>query len=1063
MYSSLMKLILNITACNSTWKTVVCTMFICLSLSATGQNKTVTGSVSAESGEKLTGVSVQLKGTQTGSFTDQAGNFSMAVPTGSQTLVFSFIGFQSKEVVVTGASPMNVVLQPISKTMDDLVVIGYGSVKRSDLTGSVGTIKGVDLNRQKSASFLEAMQGKVAGVQITSQSGEPGAGVSISIRGNNSLNASSQPLYVIDGIQLDPSSRELAISSYQSDRSSYNPLASINPADIESIEVLKDASATAIYGSRGANGVIMIKTKGGRSGTTKVDYDGSAGISTMNRRIDVLDGKKYVDYMFWRNPADSAFGKGALVDQRYTEPRYRDDLKQYDWQDEVYRTGTFHSHNIGISGGNEKVVYSAGAGYYKQDGMVKNNTYERFSARGKVDVNTGKRFKYGVNLDYSFSNAVGLIGQTGPNSFTGVPSLAVVTRPILVARAGESLASFMPPDNLLLYTDKRVYFDRILGEIYGEYEIATGLRLQVTTGLSRTNSKGNEFYGKNTDWGFQFKGFAVASSAQSINYFERNLLTYDKEINPNHRLNFLAGFEINGANFETFRVQNNNFADESTGFHDISKGTQPQIPTSYFEESSLASYLGRVNYTMFDKYLFTASIRADGSSKFGTNNKFGYFPSAAFAWKLKEEKFLKDVNSISNLKLRMSYGATGNDRIPAYSGSPRMGSSSFPSNDLLVFGLAPISPSNPDLKWETTVQGNIGVDVEFLNGRVQLTGDIYSKKTRDMLLEVAIPSQSGYNRQWQNIGTLKNRGYELALSTINLRTKQFTWTTSLNLSANRNTILDLGSRSYLDVFIDGGWHYNAGRVAPGKPIGSMYGFVADGIYQMSDFNWQNNNDPAIPEYARDYSLRSGVVVFNGTFSRPGDIKFKDINGDGVVDTDNDRAFIGSSNPKYFGGITNTFTFKTASAGTIDLSFLLTYSIGGEIYNAGNYWLSGIQGAFNMSDRNWDNAWLNENKQSDRYANPNSSTLDFVSSYNVESASYMRLNNLTLGYALPSALQSRMKMQGFRFFITAQNLHVWSKYTGYDPEVASNNPLLQSYDRINGPRPFSLLFGINASF
>lgn len=1026
--------------------------------------KNVVGIISVEGGEPAIGATVMVKGETIGTITDVNGKFRIEAPMNGQLQV-SYVGYVTKIVNINGKNDLRVTLSEDNHNLEEIVVVGYGSMKKKDLTGSVAGLRSEEINQSKSSSFINAMQGKLAGVQISSQSGELGANTRISIRGVNSVYGSSLPLYVIDGVQIDVNTNEIA-SSKMGNGSQLDPMATINPADIESIEVLKDASATAIYGSRGANGVIIVTTRSGKMGKTRINYDGYVSFGKVTKRIDVLGASDFIDYrreidgncpLFYTDSnGDGAYNK--LDDPRdpYSNPIHN-------WQDEMLRTAVSHNHNLSLDGGTETLQYSGSVGFSKNEGIIINNDYERLTTRLKIDYNKD-RLKMGMNMNVSYSEYNGASQSGGEGgTFNGVVQSLVTARPVeIYIPEFDNMGTYVSPISMLKDAYKNTSLIRANLNGYGEYRIIDGLSLNVSVGGMMSSSKGKEFYGKNTEWGAGDHGRAIIAEQRAIYISNSEQLTYQKDFGMS-RLNAMLAFEINHYNFESFSVDNANFLDESTGVDAISKGNVLKGVNSYRGVNNRLSYLGRIYYDLLNRYLFTASIRADGSDKFGKGNRYGYFPSFAFAWRLSEENFMKRQNIIDNLKLRLSYGQTGNERIASYQYMANMENSYYNG----ILGLSPSTLANPNLKWETTIQYNAGLDIGVFNNRVQLGLDYYKKITNDMLMPAAIPSQTGYSTQWKNIGKVHNEGVEFQISTVNLKTKTFQWSTDFNISHNKNTVKDLGGVDFIPVAIGGGWITNVGRVMVGHDIGTAYGYVFDGIYQLDEFTWQNNSDPDIPFTQRNFTLKPDVVSVKGTNVKPGSYKFKNLDGseDNVVD-ESDQTIISHSSPKFFGGINNTFRYKN-----LELTVFLSGSYGNEIFNESKFRLSGgIPLAWqNLSKDFWDNRWTPDNPTNDYgtfSVDTRNTTSLMTNSYYVEDASYLKLKTVSLSYTIPEFLLRKIglgKVSNAKIYATGDNLYTWTKYTGFDPEVDSGNALLTGFDRVSYPRTRSFIFGVNVTF
>lgn len=1026
--------------------------------------KLVTGVVSVDGGEPAIGATVMVKGETIGTITDVDGKFSIEAPLSGQ-LQFSYVGYVTKTVSLNGKADVQVTLSEDNHNLEEVVVVGYGSMKKKDLTGSVVGLRAEDISQTKSSSFVNAMQGKLAGVQISSQSGELGASTRISIRGANSVYGSSLPLYVIDGVQIDVNSDEMA-SSRMGNGSQMDPMSSINPADIESIEVLKDASATAIYGSRGANGVVIVTTRSGKVGKSRVNYDGYISFGQVTKKIDVLGASDFIDYRREIDGNCPLFFEDSNEDGAYNElddPRDPYSNPVHDWQDEMLRTAVSHNHNLSLDGGTEALQYSGSVGYSRNEGIIINNDYERITTRLKIDYKKD-RLKMGLNMNVSYSQFNGASQSGGEGgAFNGVVQSLVTARPIeIYIPEYDNMGTYVSPISMLKDAYKNTSLMRSNLNAYGEYRIMDGLTLNISVGGFLSSSKGKEFYGRNTEWGAGDHGRAMIAEQRASYISNSNQLTYQKNFGKSS-LNAMVAFELNHYNFESFSVDNANFLDESTGVDAISKGNVLKGVNSYRGVNNRVSYLGRIYYDLLSRYLFTASIRADGSDKFGKGNQYGYFPSIAFAWRLSEEKFMKNQHVFDNLKFRLSYGQTGNERIASYQYMANMENSYYNG----VLGLSPSTLANPNLKWETTIQYNAGLDMGFLNNRVQLNIDYYKKITNDMLMPAAIPSQTGYSSQWKNIGKVHNEGVELQLSTINLKNKDFQWSTDFNISHNKNTVKDLGGVDFVPVAIGGGWLTNVGRVMVGHDIGTAYGYVFDGIYQMDEFTWQNGSDPDIPFTQRNFTLKPGVISVKGTNVKPGSYKFKNLDGseDNVVD-ENDQTIISHSSPKFFGGMNNTFRYKN-----FELSVFLSGSFGNEVFNESKFRLSGgIPLAWqNLSKDFWDNRWTPENPTNSYgtfSVDTRNTTSLMTNSYYVEDASYIKLKSVSLSYTIPASILKKIglgNVTNAKVYATGDNLYTWTNYTGFDPEVDSGNALLTGFDRVSYPRTRSYILGVNVTF
>ncbi len=1005
----------------------------------------IKGKVTDSQKQPLPGVSVSVKAAKIATITDKDGNYAIRVPNQEAVLVYSFMSFVTVEKKVSNQRAIDIIMADSKiNALDEIVVVGYGTQRRGDLTGAVSSIKAEELTQTKSISFLEAMQGKLAGVQISTSSGEPGAALNINIRGANSINAGTTPLYVIDGVQIDANESESASFSSQ-----MNPLSTINPADIESIEVLKDASSTAIYGARGANGVVMITTKGG-SGQSSLDLDVYSGFSTANKKFNLIGGQDYAEYRFIVDPNTSW---GVDTDGNGTRDRALDvsGLKSHDWQDEVLRTGFVQNYNISYSNSTAKSNYAVSAGYLEQEGLLLNNSYQRLSTNFKVSHKATNKIRIGgtINAAYVLNSGVGSSGGQTMN-FDGVIQNMSMFRPIMLEESGlgisdEETQSRSTPLDFVNFSQKSSPFTRLVANTFGEYTLKPGLTLRLSGGGVMTNSKNGEFYPSTTFWGFSRNGMAALRTSNTLNYFQSHTLNYNKVLKKKHRINALLGFETNTYIMEGFSMRAEGFNNQSINAIDNIQQAQvyTQIPTTEKTERTRLSGFGRLNYSYNSKYLFTATLRQDGSSVFGENNKFSLFPSGAFAWNASNEKFLRSQTWLSNLKLRTSFGVTGNDRIPPYQALATGSLVHYSGLQAADMGIAITSMSNPDLKWETTYQYDAGIDLSILKNRIDFTLDIYRKQTKDMLLYAEVPGQSGFARQYRNIGRVDNNGVEFSIRASPIRKKDFSWDVNFNITANRNKVMSLGGESFLAIRMSS-QIADVGRVIVGEPLGTAYGYVYNGIYQLDDF---------VNPSSGDYTLKDGVAKRTGVAVRPGDFKFKDLDGDGEVDNVNDRTVISDSNPKHFGGLTNTFRYKN-----FDFSTLLQWSYGNDVLNLGRYRLEGYMSS-NMDRDFWEGRWTPENP-TNQYPRINSTGRFENSSYYVEDGSYLRVRNMVLGYNFKEALSKRLGLKNLRVYLAADNILTFTKYRGYDPEVTSYIPLLSGVDNISYPRPRVIMIGLN---
>lgn len=998
------------------WKTLIITLVILGIHSAALAQEVLKGRIADDkTGEPIVGAVLKIKDSEEGSVTDIDGNYEFTTNHPFPfTLVVKFAGYEQKEVEIYEALDEDLSIKlKSSSLLNEVVVVGYGTQKRSDLTGSVATVS-EEILKTPVTSVDKLLQGSVAGVQVTQTTGQPGGAVSIRIRGGNSINGGNEPLYVIDGFPVynDNNDADAGITA----GANINALASLNPSDIESIDVLKDASATAIYGSRGANGVVIITTKKGKAGQNSVSYDSYYGVSKVINTVDVLTDAK--QWALLKNDALVNANKTPY----YTQGQIDSMSGGTDWQKEAFRQAGFQNHQVTFRGGNEKTRFSISGNYYKQNGVLENTDFKRYSGRLNLEHNFNDRFKVGTNLTGSQTSA-----QVANDAIVRYLLLMPPTIPVKDANGNYTYQNeFETPIGNPIATLKnitnRTNTFRLLGNIYGDYTLTKGLTARVSIGTDLINNKQN-FYvpssiyqGANTN----STGTAAIGTKFVNTWLNENTLNYSTVIGKKHNLNAVAGFTQQYYRSEAVTSGSQQFVSDDLTYNDLSTGSVYTKPTSNTAEWGLQSFLGRVNYSYAQKYYLTITGRGDGSSRFGKNNKWGFFPSAALAWNLNKESFLASSNYISNLKLRLSGGITGNQEIGLYQSLSTLATTTYFFNDQTVIGFAPNRISNPDLSWERTRQYDAGFDLAILNNKVNFTFDAYYKKTSDLLLNVPIPYTTGQSTALQNYGVVSNKGIELGLSTQNIKTEKFNWTTNFVYSLNRNKVESLGGG--VDYVISG---QSIAQV--GKPLGSFYGYKSVGIYQTGE-------------------------------STPGSIKYADIDGDGEITQDGDRAVIGNAQPKFLAGLTNNFYYKN-----FDVSIFFYASYGNKVFNQNRQQLEQLSGQQNASPDALDR-WTPSNPSTTMpRALDDPSTV--VSDRFVEDASFLRLKNIVLGYTLPAKLTSKAHFGNVRFYIAAQNILTLTKYTGYDPEVSKNEQttLTQGVDYAVYPNSKSYQVGLNVTF
>ncbi len=991
----------------------------------------ITGMVTDEKGEGLPGVSVLLKGTQRGTSTNNKGEFRLAVPDNSAVLVFSFVGYRNQEITVGSQTTWTVRLEADEKSLNEVVVVGYGAVKKRDLTGAVSSISTTEVKSQPISALDQALQGRAAGVQVTQSSNSPGGGVTIRVRGGNSISANNEPLYVIDGFPVSSSTSFPGGPSNTG--TNQNVLATINPNDIESIEILKDASATAIYGSRGANGVVLITTRRGKEGQSKIDFEAYYGVQQITKMMDMGTAAEHTEL---KN--EQLRNLGFAERYGYTT-QYPKKPAEYgvgtNWQKEIYRPAAVQNYQLSFSGGNDKLRYFVNGNYFGQDGIVINSDFKRYSSRINLDARISSRLKIGstFTISRSLTNA---INEQGTNAPVGAALVFSPANPIFDATGNYQLLNVGPSSGFSAYPNpvalaktstNLLTSDRVLGNLFGELLLAPGLTARVSVGADILNARRDVFYSPQTVMANTLNGYGSNATSTNTNLLNENTLSYNRTINALHSFDLLAGLTFQSAKGVSTYQEAQDFPNYALGANNLGLANNPRPPVGSASRWGLNSYLARANYRFKDRYLLTFTGRVDGSSRFGANHKYGFFPSGAFAWRVSDEPFLKDVKAFSDLKFRLSYGITGNDGIGLYNSLSQYATERTVLNNTEVLMTRADRIANPDLRWEKTAQFDAGFDVSLLNNRLQLTADYYIKTTTDLLLSVELPATTGFTTVTRNVGSLENRGFELAINTINIDGK-LQWTTSGNVAFNRNKVLKLADA---EQFFSG-----ATIVKVGESIGSFYTTVFDGI-------WQN------AEEIKQAGLRAR------TSDLPGAPRFKDVNGDGVFNESTDRAIIGNGLPKLIYGLTNNLSFKG-----FDLLVFFQGVYGNKLYNATRQTIESTDPAQNQLRTVIEGSW-----RPDRPSNripamrqwSKGTTSDFI-----EDGSFLRLKNVSLGYQLP-VLPTFIKRA--RVYVSGQNLLTFTKYLGYDPEVNSdgNSNTLYGFDRFAYPAARTITVGANLTF
>ncbi len=1002
---------------------------------ATGR---VTGTITNEGGQPLAGAQVTLQGTRLGTVTAADGRFTIgAVPAGNYTLRVQRIGFapttQPVAVAAGQAATANVRITASATALSEVVVVGYGTQRRANVSGAVASVRGEDLTARAAPTpaVSNALQGKAPGVQVVTNSGTPGAGAAVRIRGTNSISANSEPLYVIDGIP--------AAQGTTSTDPTFNPLNSISPNDIESIDILKDASATSIYGARGANGVVLVTTRRGQRNASRVSFETSVGTQQPSKRIDPLTGPQFRALV---NEAAVNSGRAPT----YT-PEQVASAPTFNYVDLMLRDAGQQNHALSFSGGDQRTRYLLSGSYTGQQGILVNSRFNRAGGQLNLDRDVSDRARVSSSLNLT-RTVQGLNRTDNGGIGAGANGILAATNfdPTLAprdslgrwnrqARLGEQLDN--PLANASDITNPR-RVSRVLGNVAGEYDIVEGLRLRSTVGGNFAFER-RPFFAPSTIQPGNPTGVASLYNSETREFTNENTLNYRRDRVGPGTLELLAGFSVQTSNFENDSSGARNFPSDELEYYNLGAGSQRTDLGSNAVDWTILSYLGRAVYNINDRYILQVSGRRDGSSRFGANNKWAFFPSASVAWRLSEEAFMKGRSPFSDLKLRLSYGATGNQAITEYQSLARLNtvySAIGRGNEAVALTPAGEAP-NPNLKWEVQRQGNVGIDAAVLNGRVNFTLDAYQSTTDDLLLRVNLPRVSGYESQLQNVGSVRNRGVEFSVNTVNVERSRFSWRTTLNVAANRNRVTDLGGVDFINPGAERFGQFigqeNATIVQVGQPVGTFFGYRVNGLFQQGD----------------------QCYLANAALCQPGEYRVQDTNGDRVINA-SDRVILGNTQPKYYGGITNDFRF-----GPVTLNAFMNYSVGNRVLN--------ISGVFTRLST----GFLNESEAALRRWTPTNTNTDIPRANNtrdrrvystlVENGSFLRLQTLTLGYQLPRALVRGV--QDARLFLTGQNLFVITDYTGFDPEVNS----VGGDARFNGidvgayPRARAYNLGLNVTF
>lgn len=1007
----------------------------------------VSGRIIDSAGQPIPGATIRVKGGKAATISDNDGRFSLKEVAATDVLVITYQGYSTKEISASGS--LNAIeLTASANDLTEVVVVGYGTTTKKDLTGSVSTISASVVKDLPVSSIDQKLVGQIPGVQISAPTGAPGGGVNVKIRGTGSITAGNNPLYVVDGFAISNSGGQ-----------NYNPLNVISPDDIESVTVLKDASSTAIYGSRGSNGVIVITTKRGKTGAPVVSINSYVGVQQVPQkgRPDVLNGTEYAQFRKEMIIDDFA-SRGAIATDSDIPVQFRNP-SQYgegtDWYDAVLRSALQNNVDVSIRGGSENTRYSASVGRLQQQGTIRYTDYERYSVNFNIESDLSKKFKVGLSIAPTG-------GVQNRNGFeTGIRDVLTRTlwlSPIVpITDASGNRTTFITspgaigagnPLNTLEFAGTKAKYFRGLATAFAEYKIFDGLKAKYSFNYDYINNSSFAFSPSfvigETSNPSPNPSIPSSNTAQNTtsNWLSELTLTYDKSFGENHKINAVAGYTAQQERYEGYSFGATNYPDNL--IQTINASTLLNGAAAGIEKWALISYLARVNYTFKDRYLLTATVRSDGSSRFGANYRYGTFPSAAFAWRASEEAFLKNIKWINDLKIRASYGRTGNFNIPNYQYASSIGSSNYSFGGGLANGRVSGSIANENLTWEKADELDLGLDFSTLNNRLGLTFDFYNRITSDLLLNAELPSASGFSSSTINLGKVRNRGFEIAINSKNL-TGAFTWNTNANISINRNVVLELNPGNNNAPIYSGrsGGGYFTHKTEVGQPIGQFYGFVFDGIYRSA------------AELASQPKHGSSIV---------GSVRYKDIDGNGIIEEVKDFAVLGNAQPDFTYGITNTFGYKN-----FDLNILVVGTQGGKIMKTGNEFLTNTDGVFNV-----------DRKVLDRFRSPSNPGNGFapttvggrplyreVSSLWIEDASFLRIQNISLGYNFnPEMLAKSKFIKTLRLYTSVQNLATFTNYSGANPEAGTNDgfsALTPGRDFTAYPLPRIVTAGINMTF
>jgi len=1052
-------------------------VFSCnLGLYAQGGTEIV-GKVTDESGEALIGVNVRVKGGSIGTITNTDGFYKISVPNAEESLVFSYLGMETVTKKVGNQKSINVTLISSPEMLNEVVAVGYGTMRRRDITGSVTSVNAADIAKVPVSNIAQALAGRMAGVNVTQSEGDPNATISIRVRGGISITQDNEPLYIIDGFPADP-------SFFQT----------LTPTDIESIDVLKDASATAIYGARGANGVVLVTTKSGVEGKTTVTYDGWVGMKNISKKMELLSIPEFAYLSYERSYKDNTemtsfvnrYGAFADIQSNWGNST------GVDWQNECFRTAYSQNHKLTLTGGTKDLKYNLSYAHQDEQGLMIESGLAKDNIRARLENTINKRAKINGTINFTHQKTYGMGTSDGGTNFSKMSSILMFL---------PTLGFLIPDSELRVIPNLDVYDPTLLDEVGNtlqnpaasaraetnikesrtfnatggfQYQLLKNLTFRSNVGMLYRTQRNDIFNGENSISAIRSSINGSIQSVESGNYQISNTLSYDWR-KRNQKLNIMAGQEYVSRWDRWFKTTVTNFPNDDIGLNDLSIGIAGPSGSYYSgNNDKLLSYFARGYYNYNEKYMLTVSARFDGSSKFSKNHKWGFFPSASFAWRASEEKLIKELGIFSDLKLRMGYGMAGNNRIPNFSSLAIWDSQWTPLANGTIVGYYPKQLPNPNLRWEANKTFNAGMDIGFFDQRLIIVPEFYINRSSDLLLNSTIPGSSGLVGMIRNVGATQNTGIDLTITSNNIRTKDFSWTTSLTFSHNENKILALsGEQSFLQSS-NFGYAAKDYKVEVGKSIGQIYGFKTIGLYQVDDFNY----DAA----TNTWTLKPGIPYMANHYPKPGYWKYEDsdhtkfdANGNPLI-TEEDRQVIGNAQPLFYGGLSNTFIYKN-----FDLSIFMNYSYGNDILNATRLfaslygWTNKNTFSYNDSRYRWVTvgsdgvsvkdpealAQLNAGKTAAVWEDMQNGNQE-IHSWGVEDGSFLRISNVTLGYTIPKKTTKKISIETLRVYVTANNLCIFTNYSGYDPEVSTRNAtgLTPGVDWSAYPRNRAFVFGIS---